>query len=194
MQFWPKTLTAINPLSNLDPDTRLLYAIVLLRLAMGAILLGQGYTHGDDHALVQELTSQWVDWSAHHPFFWMQDIYHWLVIPNAGVFARLQVALEWVMGTSVLLGLGHQWGIKLVMIWLAWHVLLVAHLQLPYLNAFLLLLLLITVVLWLANAGYWLGFDRSIQQQQAKAQLKAAPHHKPDGTAVILDETTAALI
>jgi hypothetical protein len=158
----PEPSVKSKPAHRLDASTRLLYAIVCLRAVMGLFFLALGYIHWDDHALVQELTSQWIDWTANSPLFWLQDLFHWLIIPNAWFFARLQTLIELVAGVSVTLGLFHQWGIQLVLVWVAIHLLLVAHLQLPYLNAALLGMLLVAGILWLADAGRWLGLDNHL--------------------------------
>ena len=163
----PETPIHLKPADSkppwvLDASTRLLYAVVCLRVAVGLFFGALGYSHWDDHAMVQEMTSQWIDWTANTPLFWLQDIFHWLIIPNAWLFARLQTLAEMLAGVSVTLGVFHQWGIQLVIGWVVLHLLLVAHLQLPYLNAALLSLLLISAVLWLADAGRWLGMDNRL--------------------------------
>jgi uncharacterized membrane protein YphA (DoxX/SURF4 family) len=158
-------------LSWLDASTRLLYAIVVLRFAVGILFLGLGYMHWKDTSLTQELTSQWIDWTNHNPLFWLQDVYRWLIIPNASLFARLQTMWELVGGAMVFLGLFHQVGVQLLMVWTAIHLLLVAHMQLPYLNLALMGLLLVLLVLWLANAGAWLGIDQQRNLMRAKAAV-----------------------
>jgi uncharacterized membrane protein YphA (DoxX/SURF4 family) len=151
-----------------DASTRLLYAIVVLRLAIGVLFIGLGYTHWKDASLTQELTSQWIDWTNHTPLFWLQDLYRWLVIPNASMFARLQTLWEVAAGGMVLFGLYHQVGVQLLLMWTAIHLLLVAHMQLPYLNLALMGLLLVLMVLWLADAGAWFGLDSGLRQMHLK--------------------------
>jgi uncharacterized membrane protein YphA (DoxX/SURF4 family) len=142
-----------------DSSTRLLYGIVLLRVAVGGTFVWQGYQHWDDPLLTENLSSQWVDWTHNNPLFVIQDLYRWVVIPNAGLFAKVQMLHELTAGVLVSLGLFHQIGIAMVLVWVAVQLLLVAHLQVPYLNATLLGLMLMCVVLWLADAGRWGGLD-----------------------------------
>jgi uncharacterized membrane protein YphA (DoxX/SURF4 family) len=158
-----------NP-NHWDPNIRLLYAIVALRVCVGLLFLYMGYTHWDDPNLTMSLSSQWMDWTEKNPLFLLHDVYRWIIIPNAGVFAKGQVALEWAAGLMISLGLWHQVGIILGACWVSMHILLLAHKDIPYLNAALLGLLLVALVLWLADAGRWAGMDAN--------RLTRVEHHQ----------------